>query len=130
MLTEDNFRANLATAGRLVARELSVDPANLTFDQRVRYNSALAAKILQFPASFSPEMLEVARRFTEQRPTDALLDPSLDVGRFVDEALDNARDLNPLDSRNIGQTVAVASVIAVIVLVFVSARLRANIFGK
>jgi len=52
------------------------------------------------------------------------------VGRFVDEALDNARDLNPLDSRNIGQTVAVASVIAVIVLVFVSARLRANIFGK
>lgn len=66
MVTLDNARRNLRTAAGNVAARLGVDPAALTYDERRAYNSALAAEILRYPASFTSEILTIAGNVRDQ----------------------------------------------------------------
>ena len=105
-LGPSNFAANLQTARTVISQRLSVDPLNMTYDQRTQYNIALAQYITQYPNSFAPDTLDIARRILQQPAYSALQDTSLDLGQFVDDALQNANDLNPLNPTGlIGQWV-------------------------
>jgi hypothetical protein len=62
MISPANNRANLATAKRNALASLSLaDSSNLTFEERVAYNKALAAEILKYPQSFTPETVASAQ---------------------------------------------------------------------
>lgn len=88
-LTEANFSANLVTAKRIVAQQLGVDPANLSYEDRTRYNKALANYILQYPQSFSSQTLANAQAVSA-KDYENLQDASFDWGEFISETGTNA----------------------------------------
>ncbi|MDD2764181.1 MAG: hypothetical protein PHE83_09440 [Opitutaceae bacterium] len=117
-LTVENFAANLVTARRIVGERLGVDPSNLTFEERKQFVKALAAYITQYPLSFAPNVLEAARVELQSGEHGALTGTGYDLGQFVDEALVNARKINPLDPEKINTTLLWLLGATVIVAIF------------
>lgn len=81
-VTTANARYNLRTAAGRVASRLGVDPQNMTYDERRAYTAALAAEVLAYPASFTPEILAIAERIRDPGP---LVDDSFSWGAYADE---------------------------------------------
>lgn len=95
MVTQAQNAANLRTASRNVAARLGVDPAALTYNERIRYNKELAAEILRYPQSFTDATLSTARTVAGQEYS-ALEDTSFDFGAFVDETAERAKVVLPV----------------------------------
>ncbi|HYC70004.1 MAG TPA: hypothetical protein VEB66_02285 [Opitutaceae bacterium] len=93
MLTAENYAANLRTAARVIRQRLSLgdDETQWTFQQRQVYNQQLAEYIAAHPASFSAQVLEVARRRLTENPANVLLDTSLDFSAGIDVGLDSGK---------------------------------------
>lgn len=98
MVTAENARLNLRTAARNVAERLGVDPANMDQAQRIAYNRALAAEILKYPQSFTPEIIEIAQRIGYTDSAN-LEDASFSWGEFAAEAISPAAEA----AQSIGQ---------------------------
>jgi hypothetical protein len=92
MVTEENARRNLATAARLVRSQLGLSDlaSDWTYEQRNQYNKALAAMILTYPASFTPEILASAARVSSLTYSQ-LEDTSFAWGEFAAETAQNAK---------------------------------------
>lgn len=94
MVTETNARLNLKTAAANVRARmgLGADSTAWTYEQRTEYNHALAAEILKYPNSFTPEILAIASRIANTVYTD-LDDATLDWAQFAGEVGGNALSL-------------------------------------
>lgn len=118
MLTAENIAANRRTLSGLLRSQMSLpdDGTAWTYSQRVEYNKAFAAYVLAHPASFSDADTQTAAAISRQMPTQ-LDETSIaaSLSAFGDEALQNARDINPLDKQNIKQ-VAMTLLIAAVFL--------------
>ena len=86
-VTAENARLNLRTVARNVADRLGVDPADMDATQRIAFNQDLAAEILKYPQSFTPEILAIAEG---KRFAIAEQDDSIDWGQFTTEVASNA----------------------------------------
>lgn len=97
MATDANARANLRTAAGNVRAQLGLSdtPSDWTYDQRIQYNSVLAAYIQNLPAaSFTPDIIQIAQGVQasteEAQALGPLADTSFDWGEFADDAAANA----------------------------------------
>ena len=91
MATDANARLNLRTAAANVRGQLALSdtPSDWTYDERIAYNRRLAVYIQQYPQSFTPEILRVART-VELDSYQPLADTSFDWGEFAAETAGNA----------------------------------------
>lgn len=109
MVTPENNLRNIRTASRNVAARLGVDPAALSYEERIRYNKELAAEILRYPRSFTDATLAAARVVADQEYSglenasfsfaefaEAYSAPAADLGRGAAEALSVTGKLLPL----------------------------------
>lgn len=123
-LTADNFAANLKTAKRIVAERLGLDPGNLTYEQRGTYNKAFAEYVSQFPASFSPELLEIARRVLAQKDYESLQAEGIKLGEFAEAYAGEVKTASAPGVKWIAGLVLAA---AVLYLLFVVSLTRQNL---
>lgn len=116
MLTDDNFAANLRTVTRNARAELGLpdDPTAWTLDQRSAFNRAVAAAILKYPASFSPEQRDIAAKMnTDYGQRGHYFDSAL--GTTAAAASDVIEKVNPLAPGNL-PTVAKWLLVALVTL--------------
>jgi hypothetical protein len=89
-MTAEQNAANLKSARNVVAYQLGYDdPENLTYEQRIVFNKALAEYIVAHPGSFSSGSVDSAKLIAAQT-YDPLSDPSFDWDQFASEAVTNA----------------------------------------
>lgn len=113
--TPENSALNVRTASRRVAASLGVDPAALTYDQRVAYNHALAAEILKYPASFTPQTLLAAENIVN-RNYGSMTEASFDWSDFAAAVADEAKVTLP----SIGNKLLLAAVALAAVFLLVT----------
>ncbi len=80
---------NLHTASHLVAAQMGVDPANLTYEQRIQYDKALAVVITKYPERFTEQAVRNAQDSLKKNFTP-LDNTGFDVGAFGGALVDNA----------------------------------------
>ena len=97
MISASQNIANVRSAERIVAIEMDIDSpggdwrANLTYEQRIAFDKALAAYIVEHPAAFADGTLETARRIVDKNYAP-LSDPSFDWSAFASAAVDEAAE--------------------------------------
>ncbi len=91
MATLENARLNLRTAARNVQASMGLSgaSANWSTDQVTAYNKALAAEVLRYPNSFTPEILATAQLLLGRQYT-SIEDATFAWGEFGAETLANA----------------------------------------
>lgn len=92
-MTAAQIAANRAEAIKIVraAQGLNDTPSSWTYDQRTRYNNALATYFLTHPEKFGSQDLNTAERVVKN-PAQPLEDTSFDWGMFAAEAVKPAGD--------------------------------------
>ena len=109
-VTKAASAANLKTAAGNVARDMAVDPKNLTYDQRIAYNKALATEILKYPQSFTDETLAIAQKASGANYQE-LEDAGFSWTDFGNGALDSAGEI-VASAGNLAHTAVIVAVIA------------------
>lgn len=104
----------ITDARKIVGRELGYGStfsgeiaaySALAPEQKVRLNHEVNRFIADNPSQFTTDQVLLAERWMANNPTyKPLLDTSFDWSMFGNEMLNNARDINPLDPKNIGKT--------------------------
>src|SRR4051812_30528304 len=81
--------ANLKSASNLVAAQMGFDVVGMTYDQRLKYNRALATVIVKYPERFSEQAVTNAQ--ISLKKIDAPLDDTgFDISAFNNEVVNNA----------------------------------------
>lgn len=80
---------NLHTAADLVAAQMQVDKNNLTYDQRLQYDKALAVVITKYPERFTSQAVLNAQDSLKKNFTP-LDNTGFDVNAFGGALVDNA----------------------------------------
>lgn len=122
MVTTEQARLNLRTVVRIVRTRmgLPLDSDQFPYDVRNRYWKELAAEILKYPQSFTPEILQSAQ-FALTRDLGPLEDTSFQWGEFGDEVAANAPGV-ALKASSIA--LGVLSVVAVFYFALLAAKHR------
>lgn len=122
MVTPENSLLNLRTAGRNVRARLGLSdtPSSWTFDERARYNKALAEEILRYPLSFTAQTLETAI-LVAGKDYGALGDSSFSWGEFGAETAANSV---PVLGDFTNKLLGIAALAAVVYFAFLAARTR------
>lgn len=117
MVTEANNALNLRTAARNVRARLGLPETNqMSYEQRTTYVKELAAEVLKYPQSFTPETLNRAAQ-TAGKNYAALDSTDFAWGDFVTETANNAKPV-------LGFTFGILAVVAVLYFTFLASANR------